>query len=671
VRDTIVVTDNPINSWTMPPDSSICGSDMLVTITNAPAGTNFTWYDAAGGSAHWFSVSGTYTTTADYMGCQKQDDITLMINPVPQLSLGNDTMFCASSPNVLQPDIFGTVTSYQWNNNSTNTMLPISGSGLYWLEVSTANGCKARDTINVIDNPINNWQAPADTSICGNNLFVALSNFPAGTNFTWSDAVTGSTRNFNSSGSFGITADHAGCLKLDAMDVGVHPVPTISLGNDTMYCASSPNILQPATTGSIASYQWNNGGAASSLPITNTGMYWLEVTTDMGCKARDTVNVANNPINNWLAPNDTSICGTSHQVVLGNYPAGTTFAWFDASTANNRVFTTSGNYTITANYIGCLKQDAIDVGVHPIPVVNLGNDTMYCATNPNVLQSTITGNISGLTWNTGATAASLPITANGTYWLEANTAFGCKHRDTIIVTNNPLNAWRALADTSICDETVYNASLKNYPAGTDFTWYDGTKGASHSFDSAGSYKVLADLIGCLKQDSVAVAVRPLPVVEVGNDSTLCYGFTMPLKVYHPGASYLWSNGRTDSAITAGQGGIIWAQATLNGCSYRDSMTLAYVDCSCNVSIPNAFSPNGDGVNDAFKVHIECVPKDYVLTVYNRFGQTIFRTSDIAKGWNGKLKQSEMPVGTYYYVLTYFNEGQQKKELYKGYVVLLK
>lgn len=670
VRDTINVTANPINTWQMPNDTTICGSNLTVNINNAPAGTTFAWFDAATGSSHPFNTTGNYTATATYAGCAKQSSINVTLNPIPLVNLGSDTMFCASNPNVLQANTTGTITTYQWNDGSSANTLPITATGTYWLEVTSDKNCKSRDTVNVINNPINNWQAPNDTAICGSSYLVSLANYPAGTSFLWSDAATGATHSFTNTGLYGITANYAGCLKQDNINVEVNPIPVVNLGSDTMYCASNPNVLQAAVTGTISNYKWNNATTNPTLPITATGTYWLEVTSNKGCKAADTINVINNPINNWQAPNDTSICGTAHTVVLSGYPSGTSFLWNDGTTAGTHTFVASGLYGVTANYIGCLKQDNIDVGVHPVPLVNLGNDTMYCASNPNVLQSAITGNITGLSWNTGATSATLPITGTGLYWLEATTAYGCKHRDTINVTANPINGWKALSDTSICDRGSYTVTLKNYPTGTNFLWYDGKIGASHNFDSAGSYHVTANYIGCLKADNVAIGIRPLPVINIGKDTTMCIGFSLPLKAHYPGASYTWSNGRTDSAILVNAAGFYSVEAKLNGCTYSDTMQLIYVDCSCNVSIPNAFSPNKDGINDVFKVHIECMPANYKLSIYNRYGQPVFETSDLFKGWNGEMKGHKLPVGTYYYILTYYNLGMQKNELYKGYVVLL-
>ncbi len=654
-------------------DKIMCSAQSFTLSTsNIAGGVQYLWNTGATSSTINVNQLGTYILTVNNpVGCKNSDTILVTPEPGMLVDLGPDKMFCASGTNDVQANVSSNLVSFAWEDGSSSLTKTITAPGLYWLEGTSAAGCKTRDTINITDNPINNWQMPADISICGSQQLVSITNAPAGTGFTWHDNSSGNDHLFSSSGNYMVTANYQGCTKQDDINIALNPYPTVSLGADTMFCASNPNILQASTSGTINAFEWNNGTASSTLSINGSGTYWLEVTSDMGCKARDSIEITNNPINGWQTPGDVNICGTSHLVTLDNYPSGTTFTWDDATTFATHLFNTSGLYSVTANYVGCLKQDAIDVGIHPFPTVNLGIDTMFCASNPNVLQSNITGNVSSLQWNNGANTPTLAITSNGTYWLEATTVNGCKHRDTILISENPINSWQAPADTNICEESTHTIVLNNYPAGTNFTWYDGTKQPEHEVNTAGSFAITADHVGCLKQDQVTIGLKPLPIVEIGRDTTLCFGFTVPIKASYPGASYEWSNGRTDSFIIANSQNVYWVEATLNSCTYRDSLNVIYVDCSCNTTVPNAFSPNADGINDQLRVHIECLPRKYQFTMFNRYGQPVFETRDLKQGWDGKIKGSEAPVGTYYYILTYFNESLQRDELYKGYVVLVK
>ena len=88
-------------------------------------------------------------------------------------------------------------------------------------------------------------------------------------------------------------------------------------------------------------------------------------------------------------------------------------------------------------------------------------------------------------------------------------------------------------------------------------------------------------------------------------------------------------------------------------------------------MPNAFSPNGDGVNDAYHPYIKCFPRSYDLSFYNRYGQQVFTSKDFKKLWDGRLNNTPLPSGTYYYILNFYNEDLQRNERRSGSVTLLR
>jgi gliding motility-associated-like protein len=71
-------------------------------------------------------------------------------------------------------------------------------------------------------------------------------------------------------------------------------------------------------------------------------------------------------------------------------------------------------------------------------------------------------------------------------------------------------------------------------------------------------------------------------------------------------------------------------------------------------VPNVFSPNGDGINDSWEVTNLIDYPGALVEVYNRYGQQVFYSSGYTQPWDGKLKSSPLPVGTYYYVITLKN-----------------
>jgi gliding motility-associated-like protein len=107
----------------------------------------------------------------------------------------------------------------------------------------------------------------------------------------------------------------------------------------------------------------------------------------------------------------------------------------------------------------------------------------------------------------------------------------------------------------------------------------------------------------------------------------------------------------------------------NGCVSEDNVTVnVFVDTL--LWVPNAFSPNGDGSNDIFRVYGKNF-KTIEFKVFNRWGELVFFTTDPSQGWDGTYKGKEMVPGVYVYSIkaTYINDLQSRRE--KGSFVLVK
>ena len=91
-------------------------------------------------------------------------------------------------------------------------------------------------------------------------------------------------------------------------------------------------------------------------------------------------------------------------------------------------------------------------------------------------------------------------------------------------------------------------------------------------------------------------------------------------------------------------------------------------------IPNAFTPNGDGMNEVWKpIGYTMDPEDYEVTIYDRFGQKIFHTKDINEGWNGNVQGSEyfVPMGVYTYFIEVTSATTQEKKQISGFITLIR
>jgi gliding motility-associated-like protein len=182
---------------------------------------------------------------------------------------------------------------------------------------------------------------------------------------------------------------------------------------------------------------------------------------------------------------------------------------------------------------------------------------------------------------------------------------------------------------------------------------------------------------CPFTDTVNVTIKPLPIVTVTPKDTLVkYGRGVRLQAN--GANlYYWSpvaslNSPTGSSVLAtviDSATYIVTGLAENGCRNTDTAHLR-VDYRDALFVPTAFTPNGDRVNDEFKISNLSFQKISEFRVFNRWGQEIFSTNDGARGWDGSWKGVEQPTGVYQYIIRIaYPDGMT--ETYKGDVTLIR
>jgi gliding motility-associated-like protein len=211
-----------------------------------------------------------------------------------------------------------------------------------------------------------------------------------------------------------------------------------------------------------------------------------------------------------------------------------------------------------------------------------------------------------------------------------------------------------LADTlrSVTERTVCSTALP-YP-------WEG-----NSIAAAGTYQqLLPSAAGCDSLAQLVLTVENPPLPNLGTDTTLCAGETMLLS---PGAftTYSWSNGTAGSSLLISQPGMYSVTVTNTCGTATDYKELE--PAFCNLYFPNAFAPNG--VNKIFRaLGISSVEK-YSLQVYNRWGEAVFASADINKGWDGTWKGQPAGMGAYAWHCSYTRNGKQFS--IKGMVTLLR
>jgi len=298
-------------------------------------------------------------------------------------------------------------------------------------------------------------------------------------------------------------------------------------------------------------------------------------------------------------------------------------------------------------------------------------------------QVTLTGTgATTLTWTNGV-QPGVPFTPTNTllYTLVGVTN-GCIGSDTVTVYVNPLPIVDAGTAQSICEG---NSVILNGSGASTYSWNHGViDGDSFTPISTTTYIVTGtDGNGCKNTAQVTVTVNPSPFADF--QPSIITG-TPPLIVSFDNGNtinnnYNWDFGNSDTSslflppnITYENVGtyIVTLIVTdpITGCSSSEQVTIV-VSGDLSIITPTIFTPNGDGINDVFNPDIEN-SVSYSMTIYNRWGSSIFQTKMANIGWDGNKNGNKVAEGTYYYIVeyTFYKQGMLISETLKGTLSLL-
>ncbi len=210
--------------------------------------------------------------------------------------------------------------------------------------------------------------------------------------------------------------------------------------------------------------------------------------------------------------------------------------------------------------------------------------------------------------------------------------------------------------------------------GTGYVWNDGTTGDQRQINAPGKYWVYYKG-GCsnIRVDSFLYRFRA-PVVVLPPDTVVCdQRFPLTVKPKEAG-NYRWEDNSTIPERNIYAPGTYWVTFEAEGCTQYDTLTVGSEHCPCNISVPNAFSPNNDGLNDYFKptIALGCVPAQYSLRIFNRWGQLVYKSNnEFDQGWDGTYNGVPADMGSYFYELRFKTDARQEGYYKKGEVVLIR
>lgn len=281
----------------------------------------------------------------------------------------------------------------------------------------------------------------------------------------------------------------------------------------------------------------------------------------------------------------------------------------------------------------------------------------------------------------GVIKAVIPETAAGTGYklrIVSNDPNYTSDDDGSLLTIKPVPVVAASSNSPVCKGDTLKFMLQHSYAAAVYSWsgpgFSSTKQdpsiAGATVQNAGTYKVCTTVDGCVVWKELSVKVDEVPSFYLGGDTTICNYEELTIGTSQEGHSYLWNTGTTSGKLKVPASGTYALNVTNHCGSASDSIDVEIEQCDNCAFVPNAFSPNNDGLNDGIAPIIRCEISDYKFVIVNRYGEEVFRSTQTGEKWEGHYKGEPADVGTYFYFVQ-LTGPRNKQFLVKGDITLVR
>lgn len=604
------------------------------------------------------------------------------------------------------------INAWNWNFDDGNTSTQQSpqhtfaDTGIYSIELIASSSFGCKDTVNnnveVFFNPIADFTF--SNECLGTNIdFVNTSSTGNGIVYNWNfddgDTSTQQSPNhlYNQDSTYNVlltVTTNNNCFDTITKAVTVYPVPNADFAFNNV-CNGVSTIFNNTTTINSGSFNssWNfdDGNFDSSLNpqhlYTDSGTYNVQLIVNSNNNCADTitkvVEVYLQPVANFTF---NQVCfGLPTSFIDNSLPAsGLNYNWNfdDGSTTNTQsspsyTYANAGTYDVqlkvtTANNCSDSIAQSVEVYAQPQPAFSANNACLNDVTNFQDQSFIINGNIQNWNWDigNGVTSSnqndSYTYGSIGNYTVQLKVASnnGCEDSLSKTIEVFPLPSATSSSTTACYNENNVTATV--YPAdGTPpytVSWSSSENTETISQIFAGDYEVtVTDANNCTVVITETVVQQPFPVILETNIAidTIRFGDTISVVSvsgnYDPYLTYIWTpnNGLgCDTCLSTFATPLQSVIYTITGtdtigCTGSTSIEVIVIN-DYIIYIPNAFTPDNDGTNDEFKVYSKGV-KNYTLQIFNRWGERIFETNNLAQGWDGTYLNKQMMPEVYIYV----------------------
>ena len=595
-----------------------------VTLTSG-SGTSYLWSNGATTRSVNITTSGSYTVkVTNSGGCQSTSSaIIVAVNALPAtptITADGPTTFCTGGSVTLTSS---PGTGYLWSNGATTSRITVSTAGSYTVRVTNGNGCQSASSVAIIITVNSLPSTPAITAsgpktFCAGGSVTLTSS--AGSTYLWSTGATTQAINVTSSGNYTVRVTNSnGCQSASSaatvVTVNALPgTPAITASGPTSFCTGSSVTL---TSSSGTSYLWSNGATSSSINITASGSYSIQVKNASGCQslpsAATSVTVNTLPLTPTItASGPTTFCAGGSVTLTSSL--GTSYLWSNGATTQSINVTTAGAYNVkVANASGCQSASSVAtiVTVNALPstpVIAAGGATTFCTGGTVTLTSSIG---STYLWSNGAITRSINVIAGGNYSVKITNANGCQSAVSAatVVNVNAVPAVNAGMDVTIPNgtSTTINATVTGTGPFT-YSWSPSSQLINASIEDPTTVNLAATTVftltatslttTCSSTDAVKVNIigGPLNSTPTATPSTVCAGALVQLHALGSGGSgsytYTWTS--TPGGFTS---------------SLADPIANPTVSTTYHVAIFDGFTT----INPQIAVTVNALPATPVLT----------------------------------------------------------
>ncbi|MDO8999719.1 MAG: gliding motility-associated C-terminal domain-containing protein, partial [Bacteroidota bacterium] len=674
--------------------------------------------------------SGIYTVTVtDVNGCINFTTTNVTVNPTPTLSATGSSVCVGQNMFVNANSLAGS--TYAWTGPNAFTAVgqgttvanaQINMSGAYNVTVTSAVGCTNVATTNVFIIALPTPSIVSNTPCAGATLTLNVVG-ATGASFSWNgpNGFISSIQNpvinlvtVPASGIYSVIATAGNCSATTTSSVTINPLPIPTASNNGPICETKDLFL--ASTGGI-SYSWTgpSGFLSSisnpSISATNnsqSGIYIITVTDANGCQANasTSVTILANPA---ALANGATVC--FGQPANLSATGGASYSWVGpngfTSNISNPVVpivnnSTTGNYTITVTGVNtCTSITVVNVASNPLPVPTITSTARACINNvvnlqgsPGFLLYQWTGPNNFLSPNSSTSFTATSLTESGLYTLGVTDNNGCQGFTNTLVIIDPFPTATLFSDnTKNCVPFCSNFTLKASASSASIvssSWLINGQGYSGSninycITQAGNYLIKASFVdanGCPNTATYTVKAYPIPVANFefsplkpieGVDNVLFDDDSRGDSIVSWSWYFVNNNGyqtygQNPSYIFQEAGTYPVALVVRNkwGCSDTIVKPLVIGESS-SFYVPNAFTPNGDGINDTFFPKGHGIVK-YNMMIFDRWGEKLFNTSDFFQAWDGTYKGEDCKSDVYVWKIS-VTMPDAKVKTYTGHVTL--